>query len=260
MAKFNYQEFQQVEQLSNTMNQVSFFGLKNNRDEAIVRFAFDNLDQLEFVTVHNVSVNGKYRKANCIRESLSDPVDNCPLCKAGVPLQQRVFLKMIQYNMDDRDQNGRPSYSAKVWERSANFAKTLQTYINEYGNLSDYVFKIVRNGNAGDMKTTYDIMPCMPQLYPTELYAKDFSAFENYSVVGTIVIDEDFAGLQQIQNGTWKPNSQAQTVGDPKLVTPVATPTWTPNTQGHQTSTLNNGQQTQTVMISQERPKRTYSY
>ena len=85
MAKFNYQEFQQVEQLSNTMNQVSFFGLKNNRDEAIVRFAFDNLDQLEFVTVHNVSVNGKYRKANCIRESLSDPVDNCPLCKAGVP-------------------------------------------------------------------------------------------------------------------------------------------------------------------------------
>ena len=52
MAKFNYQEFQQVEQLSNTMNQVSFFGLKNNRDEAIVRFAFDNLDQLEFVTVH----------------------------------------------------------------------------------------------------------------------------------------------------------------------------------------------------------------
>ena len=253
MAKFNYQEFQQVEQINNSANQVSFSGLKNNSDEAVVRFAFDSLNDLEFVTVHNVSVNGKYRKANCIRESLSDTVDKCPLCKAGVPLQQRVFLKMIQYDLDNRDSNGKPSYSAKVWERSATFAKTLQTYINEYGNLSDYVFKIVRHGNAGDMKTTYDIMPCMPQLYPSELYVKDFSAFNNYTVVGTIVIDEDFAGLQQIQNGTWQPKSAQHPT------TPVGTTssqTVTPSNIGYTTVSSSSDSFNQV----ENKPKRVYSY
>lgn len=249
MAKFNYQEFQQVEQLSNTANQVSFFGLKNNRDEAIVRFAFDTLDELEFVTVHNVSINGKYRKANCIRENLSDPVDKCPLCKANVPLQQRVFLKLIQYNMDDRDASGKPSYSAKVWERSANFAKTLQTYINNYGNLSEYVFKIVRNGNAGDMKTTYEIMLCSPTLYPTEMYARDFSAFNNYTVVGTIVIDEDENGLRSILNGTWQPKSNPQTSNVNNV-----TPTFTTTTSESITPVTNN------EVVEQNRPRRTYSY
>lgn len=249
MAKFNYQEFQQVEQANNTANQVGFFGLKNNRDEAIVRFAFNTLDELEFVTVHNVSINGKYRKANCIRESLSDPVDKCPLCKAGVPLQQRVFLKMIQYDLDNRDATGKPSYSAKVWERSANFAKTLQNYINQYGNLSDYVFKIVRNGNAGDMKTTYEIMLCAPALYPSEMYVKDFSAFDNYTVVGTIVIDETEGGLVEILNGTWQPKSaQTQTVEQPVLQQTAYTPTT-------QSTTTFTGQQT-----VDNRPKRTYSY
>ena len=209
MAKFNYQDFQQNDQGNfGQRPQVGFFGLKNNKDEAIVRFAFDTPDELEFVTVHNVSVNGRYRKANCIRE-LNESVDKCPLCQAGVPLQQRVFLKLIQYDLDNRDANGKPAYAPKVWERSAGFARVLGNLVNNYGNLSDNVFKIVRNGGAGDMKTTYDIMVCMPQVYNPEMYVKDFSAFDNYSVIGTIVIDEDYDGLVKIQNGTWEPKTQS---------------------------------------------------
>lgn len=264
MAVFNYQDLEQVNRNASERSQVEFFSLKNNRDEAIVRFAFDTLDQLEFVTVHNVSVGGKYRKANCPR-GLFDGADKCPLCQAKMPVQQRVFVKLIQYNLDQRDPRGKPTYVAKIWERSANYAKTLQSYINNYGNLSDYVFKIVRNGNAGDTKTTYDIMPCMPQLYPTELYAKDFSAFENYSVVGTVVIDEDYAGLQRILNGTWQPKTAEvaqQTVGAPVLTTPTSNPVWTPTGPTvvlHDSNTHN--QQAQTTTTFQEnRPKRTYSY
>ena len=254
MAKFNYQDLQ-TEQVGGQRPSVGFFGLKNNKEEAIVRFAFNSLDDLEFVTVHNVSVNGKYRKANCIRE-LSDPVDKCPLCKAGMPLQQRVFVKLIQYDLENRDTNGKPTYSAKVWERSAHFAKTLQTFINEYGNLSEYVFKIVRNGNAGDMKTTYDILPCMPQLYPQELYERDFSAFDNYTVVGTIVIDEDESGLQQVLNGTWQPKSSQTT-------TVEQSPTFTASTTNNVNQTVsivNPGVPSTPTDQSAVRPKRTYNY
>lgn len=262
MAKFSYQDLSSVESSGSQRQQVGFFGLKNHRDEAIVRFAFDSLDELEFVTVHNVSVNGKYRKANCIRE-LNEPVEKCPLCQANIPLQQRVFVKMIQYDLDNKDANGRPTYSAKVWERSANFAKTLQTYINEYGTLSDYVFKIVRNGASGDMKTTYEVLLCSPQLYPAELYTKDFSAFNNYSVVGTIVIDEDEAGLRSVLSGNWQPksnqpsNQSAQTV-----VIPQSNTFATVNTGMPAQTVANNWQYNSTVTTTDTavRPKRTYTY
>lgn len=259
MAKFSYQDLDSMDS-SLQRQQVGFFGLKNNKDEAIVRFAFDSLGELEYATVHNVSVNGKYRKANCLREDLEEPTDRCPLCKAGIPLQQRVFVKLIQYDLENKDADGKPTYSAKVWERPAKqFSKTLQSYMNNYGSLSDYVFKIVRNGAAGDTKTTYDIMPCMPQLYPTELYTKDFSAFDNYTVFGTIIINEDANGLVNILNGTWQPKSnrssnQAQTVQSitPNLATSsavqsvIATTTTVPSTF--------------TTEQSAVRPKRTYTY
>lgn len=256
MAKFSYQDLDSMES-SSQRQQVGFFGLKNHRDEAIVRFAFNSLDELEFVTVHNVSVNGKYRKANCIRE-LNEPVEKCPLCQANISLQQRVFVKLIQYDLETKDANGRPTYSAKVWERSANFAKTLQTFINEYGTLSDYVFKIVRNGNAGDMKTTYEVLLCSPQLYPSELYTKDFSAFDNYTVVGTIVIDEDANGLRSVLNGTWQPKSnqpsnQQVSVNASPVVTPVVTNMGSvPN--------VNNMTNVTYTDPSAVRPKRTYTY
>lgn len=257
MAKFNYQDLQSTNNGATQRQSVGFFGLKNHKDEAIVRFAFDSLDELEFVTVHNVSINGRYRKANCIRE-LSESVDKCPLCQAGIPLQQRVFVKLLQYDLENRDSNNKPTYSAKVWERSANFAKTLQTFINEYGNLSEYVFKIVRNGAAGDMKTTYDILPCMPQLYPTELYTRDFSAFNNYTVVGTIVIDENESGLRNILNGTWQPKTRST---DVSAETQQQVNNWNPQMVAPPTvsSSVTNAPQS-TVTRETVRPKRTYTY
>lgn len=264
MAEFNYQDLEKLN--GDFHQQVEFFSLKNDKDEAIVRFAFDSLDELQFVAVHNVVVNGKYRKASCLRTNLkTDPVEKCPLCASGNPLQKRVFVKLIQYNLDERDENGRPTYTAKVWERSANFKNTLLSYINNYAPLSDAIFKIVRNGVAGDTKTTYDILPCMPAVYNPELYAKDFSAFDNYNVIGTIVIDEDANGLTQILNGTWQPKQRSnqetvQTVSVsggnhwsaastnmPQSTVTQVTPNWsyTP---------------TQTTVAEPTKPKRTYNY
>ena len=262
MAEFNYQDLEKLN--GDFHQQVEFFSLKNDKDEAIVRFAFDSLDELQFVAVHNVVVNGKYRKASCLRTNLkTDPVEKCPLCASGNPLQKRVFVKLIQYNLDERDENGRPTYTAKVWERSANFKNTLLSYINNYAPLSDAIFKIVRNGVAGDTKTTYDILPCMPAVYNPELYVKDFSAFDNYNVIGTIVIDEDANGLTQILNGTWQPKQRSnqetvQTVSGgnswsiantnmPQSTVTQVTPNWsyTP---------------TQTTVAEPTKPKRTYNY
>ena len=267
MAEFSYQDLEKFS--SNGNQQVGFFGLKNDKDEAIVRFAFDGVEGLQFATVHNVTVNGKYRKASCLRTDLRiDPIEKCPLCVAGIPLQRRVFIKLIQYNLDERDANGKPTYSAKVWERSANSAKTFASMVNNYGPLSDMVFKIVRNGVAGDTKTTYDILPCMPNVYNPELYVKDFSAFDNYSVIGTVVIKEDANGLSQILNGTWQPksnrdngqqtttysvpnNSSYSTASTDQVIQTVS------YANNSQPTTNNWGQVADDVAM---RPKRTYNY
>lgn len=254
MAEFSFEELDKMYQPSSKQS-VEFFSLKNDGDEAIVRFAFDNLSELQYATVHNVTVGGRYRKASCTRKSLSEPVESCPLCAAGNPLQQRMFVKLIQYNLDERDVNGRPSYVAKIWERSVNFRKILGSFINNYGPLSDMVFKIVRRGASGDTKTTYDILPCMPQVYNPELYVKDFSAFDDYSVFGTVVIDEDYVGLTQILNGTWQPKRAATTNTVSAATTTVGNVTAT-----IQTDTLPTWQYTPTQTEVVTKPKRTYNY
>lgn len=266
MAEFNYQDLDKMPQ-GGLRPQVEFFSLKNDKDEAIVRFAFDSLAELQFVGVHNVVVNGKYRKASCLR-GLTDPVERCPLCASGNPLQRRVFVKLIQYNLDERDESGRPSYTAKIWERSANFKNTLLSFINNYAPLSDAIFKIVRNGAAGDTKTTYDILPCMPTVYNPELYIKDFSAFNNYNVIGTVVIDEDANGLTQILNGTWQPKQRSNQPSMQTTSPPASYQAgWAGNERTAITPTISTDQlpnwsypSTQQTVAEPTKPRRTYNY
>ena len=184
MARISF-ETSQATSSTNTSG-VGFFNLKNNGDEAIVRIMHDSVNDFDILTTHNVNIGGKYRKVSCLRDP-RDPIDNCPLCAAGQSIAQRFFIHMVQYDNVD----GQIVPKAVVWERTANeYGKKLKSMIDEYGPLSDCIFKVKRNGAAGYMKTTYEIMFCNPNVYRADLYPKMPELFENYNVLGNVVLDK----------------------------------------------------------------------
>lgn len=209
MAKVQFNDYSMNDQqnYSSSQNQVSFFSLKNDRDEVIVRFIEDDVNDFEILTTHPVEINGKYRSVNCVRDP-HEPVDKCPLCNAGKEVRQRIFIKLIRY---DVDATGSIVATPCVWERSMAYAFKLKEYISNYGNLSDVICKVIRHGGKGDLKTSYEIIPNLNKnTFRDDLYPVDKTPFNGYSALGTIVLDksaEDIATF--VATGNFPMNYQA---------------------------------------------------
>ena len=201
---------------------VGFFGLRDDGDEAIVRFNYNDVDDFykDLYTVHPVTIDGKFRKVNCIND-IKNGVHTCPLCEAGVQLQNKFYIQLIEYT---RDEQGNIVPQARVWERPTSYMQLLGNLVAEYGPLKDSVFKIKRVGERGNMQTTYNIMFCNPSIYNDQLYTKDFSVFEGYTPLGSAIIDRDANGLRELAGdlGLDIPNSA---VGTPDYTSaPTAPP------------------------------------
>lgn len=195
MAKVNFNNVDEIEAQNQGSgapgSDVGFFTLRNDNDEAVVRFMCDSTDDFEILTVHDVQIGTKYRKVNCIRDP-REPLDNCPLCKSGARINNRFFIKMIQYDKVTDPSTGvvRVVPKAMMWERSTAYAKTLKSYLDNYGPLSDIICKIIRHGKAGDMQTTYEIVPNLSKaVYKDEIYVKDTNLFGDFEAFGTVVMD-----------------------------------------------------------------------
>ena len=169
-------------------NSVGFFSLKNDGDEAIVRIMHDSVEDFDIVTLHPITLGGKYRSVSCIRDA-REPMDNCPLCSSGAKIMSKIFIHMIQYTTDA---NGQIEAKPVVWERSISYATKLKNDIDEYGPLSNCIFKIKRNGKAGDMQTTYEMKLGNPNMYNESSYPKLEGVFDNYSACGTVVLDKNY--------------------------------------------------------------------
>jgi len=176
---------------TNNGNSVGFFTLKNDGDEAIVRIMHDSVDDFDIVSLHPVNLGGKFRTVNCIREP-REPIDNCPLCKNGTKIQSKIFIHMIQYTVTPE---GKIEAKPVVWERSISYATKLKNDIDEYGPLSNCIFKIKRNGKPGDMQTTYDMKLGNPNMYNEASYPKIEGAFTNYTACGTVVMNKNYDEL-----------------------------------------------------------------
>lgn len=221
MAKINFEQINSGNDGGNFT--VGFFSLKNDGDEAVVRIMHDDTSSFDLVTTHPIQIGNKYRRVNCIRDP-RDPMDNCPLCKSGAKIQQRFYIHLIQYVKDEK---GNIIPQAKIWERSASYAVTIKNLIDEYGPLSDCIFKIRRNGEAGSMNTTYSILFGNPQVYRPEFYPKDDSLFEGYSVVGSAVMDKNFDEIAEfIATGEFP---QRNVSNEDTNNTPVPIPPQDPN-------------------------------
>lgn len=206
---------------SNFTNNVEFFNLRNDGDEAVVRIMHDNTASFNIFTVHdNISVGGKRRKVNCIRDPKA-PTTDCPLCASGNGITNRIFINMLQYFADAQ---GQIIAKPVVWERSLVYATKLKTLIDEYGPLSECIFKIKRSGAAGSMETTYEIMYCNPKVYRDELYPITADAFKDYSALGTIILNKNFQDLSTfVATGSF-PAAPAQAAAAPAEAPVMAPP------------------------------------
>lgn len=227
MGQISYQQFeaereQASQQSRNQRPRVAYFSLANNGDEAIVRFMFDSVEEFDVIDVHTAQVNGKSRKVNCIREATGD-LSDCPFCDAQKPLQRRFYIHLLEYTRNER---GEIVSTPKVWERSSAYITTLKNLCQEYSPLSDNIFKIKRNGAAGSVDTTYDILFANPNTYPVTIYKKDSEAFKDIKALGTCVFDYTYDQLKNLLEtgsitGTPTPiNNDSSTLATP--VNPTA--------------------------------------
>lgn len=105
MAQISYADYEQaVNSPSNKTegNRVGYFNLKNDQDEAIVRFAYSSSQEFDLVGVHTIKVGNAYRKINCLRTP-HDPLEVCPLCASGAKTASKFFVKLIEYVKDEMD-------------------------------------------------------------------------------------------------------------------------------------------------------------
>lgn len=190
MAQFSYQKYvdQQAERKAANANNSGNRGqtthfvnefLKNAGDSVVVRFPYNTMDDIKFETTHTVTFPGeKFGK----RVRCED--DNCPLCKQGIKLDTRFFVKAIVYVTDPT--TGSVNLVPAIWDRPAAFAdielKTKMKEANEdFGtSLSNLLVRVTRKGSG--LETKYDLSLTLNNnkaVYNPDFYKADFSSLES---------------------------------------------------------------------------------
>lgn len=179
MAQFNYEAYaaQQSARRSavntgNGQNQINvkFLNefLRDDGDVVVVRFPYHTMADISFETTHTVNFPGKKvpSRVRCTGQ-------NCPLCAKGVKLDTRFFVKAIAYLVDET--SGSVAPVNVVWDRPAAFADIeIKNLIQEYGDISNSLFKIKRNGTGTNTRYTISIIT-NTAVYKPEVYKADFS-------------------------------------------------------------------------------------
>lgn len=162
-----------------------FLKLENDGDMVTAQLLVSDMEDLDIFACHNAVVgkfdngNDKTRFVNCLR-NYDDPLDVCPMCKAGLKTQVVLMLAMV----DQADGK------VKIWNRGKTFIPKIKNFINRWGDMREKPVDIIRNGKKGDKKTTYDI-----QLSPEEPI--DVSQYEKPEFLGGYIWDKSADEMQE---------------------------------------------------------------
>ena len=162
-----------------------FFLLRNDGDYADVIFLYRNKDDVLIGDVHYIKTPDYTGYVHCTER-------NCPACEKGIRVQSKLFIPL--YNITDGE--------IQFWDRSTRFENQLvQDVFSKYPNPSEFVFRIQRQGVAGDINTKYNIWAVgknklmdynqilltnnatMPDYY--ENICKTYSSTELHSILNT---------------------------------------------------------------------------
>ena len=143
MARFNMQESENYGASKN-----NYFALKDDRDTAIIRFLYNDINDIEGVAVHEVEVNGKRMDVECLR-AYNEPLHKCPLCEAGYKVNAKLFIPVYDEN----------SKESKIWTRGRTFFQKLSSLCARNNPLVSTPFEVERIGKKGDTNTSYETYP-----------------------------------------------------------------------------------------------------
>lgn len=233
MANFTYAQYQDVvakaqnNSAAGSNVKVGFFKLKNDQDEALVRINVASMEDLQFATVHQLGAAQKWMKVGCLNP-VGSYSDNCPLCSAVAggntsigKASKKVYVQMMVAYKDVV--TGQFSAAIPViWERPAGFASEIASKLRDYGPLTERVFKVTRNGAAGNMQTTYTIS-YIPVYDKPEAVPADFSAFANFNIAKHSYWEKSVEDINTfLTTGSFPEHVKAQAPVEGAYVAPTA--------------------------------------
>lgn len=183
MAQFSYEQYAAKQQATRNTHangdgqraEVHFMGefLRNDGDVAVVRFPYTSMSDVKFETIHNMPLNGRPFGVS-VRCADSD----CPLCAQGIPTKIRFFCKATVYVVDEATGTVKPMNA--VWDRPSAFADIdIKNLIQEYGDLTQHLFKIKRNGSGTATRYTISIV-MNSTVYNPHVYRPNFEELESF--------------------------------------------------------------------------------
>lgn len=183
MARFNASQVDNYKSSSSG----SFFSLANDGDYETVRLMYNDMNDVELFSVHEVEVNGQTYWVNCLRE-YDEPVHKCPLCASGNRLQVKMWVPLYIVNTQE----------VKVWERGRTFVAQIESAARRFKPLVSTIFDIERKGKKGDQTTTYslinvdkdettlDQLPELPQVVGNIVKELTFEELEKFLQTGQL--------------------------------------------------------------------------
>jgi hypothetical protein len=249
MSNFSYAQYQDViaraQSGDGNSTKIGFFKMKNDKDEALVRFNVASLDSLQFATVHQLGAAQKWMKVSCL-----NPVGSyqatCPLCAAVAggakdigKASKKVYVQMMVAYKDAATQTFSSAIPV-IWERPAGFSREIANLLKDYGDLTQRVFKVTRNGAAGNMQTTYSIS-YIPLYDKPESVTTDFGAFNNFNIAkhsfwektaGDINVFLNTGSFSEVARAPQAPTpTDAEAPAYTRFQAPVEAPVVTPNVE-----------------------------
>lgn len=185
MANYNFTDYESKRTQGDRPKVGYFTSLKDDGDEAVVRFNYNTKADFKVVTVHRVLDAGIWKDVECLK-GMYDTNDKCPLCKSGDKMKSKIYVQMLQYN---KDEQGKITVEPVVWSRGYGFVPELLEVIADAVEdekiapntpIRDIVFKIKRVGAKGSLDTRYKLKVMQPAVVPDNVFVKDFSAFEKF--------------------------------------------------------------------------------
>lgn len=181
----------------------SYFSLANDGDIAVVRFMYNNMDDVAGYAVHEIQVGDKKRYANCLR-SYNEPRSNCPLCAKNNFQKPKLYVPLYVISIKKAgDRTVEEVKEVRLWERGKTFFQKLSAICARYSNsqtpLVSHTFEIERHGKKGDTNTQYDIF----ETGSDDTKLEDLP--EVPEVLGTIILDKSFEELEYfVENGQFE--------------------------------------------------------
>ena len=180
-----------------------FFQINADKEIKQVRFLYNSAEDVEGISVHKVTVNGKDRYVNCLR-AYNDPIDMCPFCREdkagrkGMNVQARLFVPV--YNIEED--------AVQIWDRGKTMFEKMAGLCARYATKRNFVNNILdvqRFGAPKDKQTTYE----MYFVEADDVELEDLP--EVPDVVGRLVLDKTADDMEYyLETGEFPPTEDEE--------------------------------------------------